>query len=123
MSTESLTTAVDIVLEPDAAMNDRAEIVNARLLTAFPKGFPLDATHRPHISILQRYVRTADLGKIYDVVGKALAVAKPAGWKLTTFKYYYIPWKGLGLAGIVIEPTADLLRLQEGLIDAVAPFT
>jgi len=123
MSSESLTTAVDIVLEPDAAMNDRAETVNARLLTAFPKGFPLGATHRPHISILQRYVRTADLGKIYDVVGKVLSVAKPAGWKLTAFKYYYIPWKGLGLAGIVIEPTADLLRLQEGLVDAVAPFT
>ena len=29
----------------------------------------------------------------------------------------------LGLAGIVVEPTDDLLRLQHDLIDAVAPFT
>ena len=31
--------------------------------------------------------------------------------------------KDLGLAGIVIEPTDDLLRYQQKLIDAVAPFT
>ena len=29
----------------------------------------------------------------------------------------------MGLAGIVIEPSADLLRLQQKLIDAVAPFS
>jgi hypothetical protein len=32
------------------------------------------------------------------------------------------PWKDIGLGGIVIEPTDDLLRLQQELIDAVAPF-
>ena len=30
---------------------------------------------------------------------------------------------GFGLGGIVIEPTDDLLRLQQELIDAVQPFT
>ncbi len=29
----------------------------------------------------------------------------------------------MGLAGIVIRPTDDLLRFQQSLIDAVAPFT
>ena len=43
-------------------------------------------------------------------------------WK-KAFKYYYIPWKDIGLGGIVVEPTDDLLRLQQELIDAVAPFT
>jgi hypothetical protein len=123
MATENPITAIDIALEPDATMEGRAEAVNAQLLEAFPKGFPLGAAHKPHISILQRYVRTADLGKVHDAVGKVLAGAKPAGWTLKAFKYYYIPWKGLGLAGIVIEPTADLLALQQKLIDAVAPFT
>jgi hypothetical protein len=42
---------------------------------------------------------------------------------LKAFKYYYIPWKDIGLGGIVVEPTDDLLRLQQELIDAVAPFT
>jgi 2'-5' RNA ligase len=116
-------TAIDIALEPDATMIQHAEAVNARLLKVFPKGFALDATHHPHITILQRYVRTADLGEVYAAVGKVLANEKAAGWRLKAFKYYYIPWKDIGLAGIVVEPTDDLLKLQQKLIDALAPFT
>ena len=56
-------TAIDILLEPDATMLRHAEDNNARLLKVFPKGFALDATHRPHITVIQRYVRTADLGQ------------------------------------------------------------
>jgi hypothetical protein len=68
-------------------------------------------------------VKTADLDKVYEAVGKVLAEEKPTGWKLKAHKYYYIPWKGLGLAGIVIEPTDDLIRYQKKLIEAVEPFT
>ena len=116
-------TAIDIALEPDATMIQHAEAVNARLLKVFPKGFALDATHHPHITILQRYVRTADLDKVYAAVGKVLADEKAAGWKLKAFKYYYIPDQDIGLAGIVVEPTDDLLELQRKLIEVVAPFT
>ena len=94
---------------------------------SFAQGLPerllSDATHHPHISILQRYVRTADLDKVYAAAGKVLADEKVTSWKLKAFKYYYIPWKDIGLGGIVVEPTDDLLRLQQELIDAVAPFT
>jgi hypothetical protein len=116
-------TAIDIVLEPDATMVRHAEAANQRLLQDYPKGFALDATHHPHISCLQRYVKTADLPKVYEAVGKVLGEEKPTAWTLTAFKYYYIPWKDLGLAGIVIEPTDDIVRYQKKLIDAVAPFT
>jgi len=116
-------TAIDIVLEPDATMVNAAQAANERLLKAFPKGFALGKTHQPHISCLQRYVKTADLDKVYEAVGKVLAEEKPTTWKLTAYKYYYLPWKDLGLAGIVIEPTDDLIRYQQKLIDAVAPFT
>ncbi|CAB3806385.1 hypothetical protein [Pararobbsia alpina] len=34
-----------------------------------------------------------------------------------------MPWKEIGLAGIVIEPSDDLIGFQQKLIDAVAPFT
>ena len=120
---ENPVTAIDIALEPDATMMQHAEAANARLLKVFPKGFSLDATHHPHISMLQRYVRTADLDKVYAAAGKVLADEKVTSWKLKAFKYYYIPWKDIGLGGIVVEPTDDLLRLQQELIDAVAPFT
>ena len=120
-------TAIDVLLEPDATMVKHAQAANERLLKEFPKGFALGKSHQPHISCLQRYVKTADLDKVYEAVGKVLAEEKPAGWKLKAYKYYYIPGTGalkeIGLAGIVIEPTDDLIRYQQKLIDAVAPFT
>ncbi len=120
-------TAIDILLEPDAAMIDRATAANARLLEAFPKGFALDATHHPHITMLQRYVRTPDLDRAYAAAAKVVARENLTGWKLEAFRYYYIRYhhgaaKEIGLAGIVVRPTGDLHRLQEKLIDAVAPF-
>src|SRR5262245_47997848 len=120
-------TAIDILLEPDATMVKKAQAANERLLKEFPKGFALGKTHQPHISCLQRYVKTADLDKVYEAVGKVLAEEKPAAWKLKAHKYYFIPGEGalkeIGLAGIVIEPTEDLLKYQKKLIDAVTPFT
>ena len=116
-------TAIDILLEPDATMLQHSEANNARLLAVFPKGFALDATHRPHITMIQRYVRTADLDQVYTAAGQVLASANVTGMKLEAFKYYYIPSKAIGLAGIVAKPTPELLKLQADLIAAVAPFT
>jgi phosphoglycolate phosphatase-like HAD superfamily hydrolase len=116
-------TAIDILLDPDATMMKNATAANARLRESFPEGFALDETHLPHISCLHRYVKTADLDKVYEAVGKVLAGENPTAWKLKAYKYYYIPWKNIGLAGIVIEPPDDLIRFQQKLIDAIAPFT
>jgi hypothetical protein len=120
---QSGVTAIDVLLEPDAAMLRHAEANNARLLKAYPKGFALDATHRPHITLVQRFVRTADLDKIYEAVGKVLTEAKVNAMKLEAFKYYYAPAGAEGVAGIVARPTPELLGLQERVIAAVAPFT
>ena len=79
---ENPVTAIDIALEPDATMIQHAEAANARLLKVFPKGFALDATHHPHISILQRYVRTTDLDKVYAAAGEVLADEKVTSWNL-----------------------------------------
>ena len=70
-------TAIDILLEPDATMVKQAQAANERLLKVFSKGFALGKTHQPHISCLQRYVKTADLDKVYEAVGKVLAAEKP----------------------------------------------
>jgi len=116
-------TAIDTLLDPDQTMVQKAIAANVRLRQSFPKGFALDETHQPHISMLQRYVRTSDLDKVYGAVEKILADERPATWKLTAYKYYFIPWRNIGLAGIVIRPTEDLRRFQQKLIDAIAPFT
>ncbi len=116
-------TAIDIALEPDATMIQHAMADNARLLKFFPKGFTLDATHHPHVSMLQQFVRTDDLDKVFAAANAVLSKEKPTTWTLKAFKYYYIPAPPIGLAGIVVEPTDDLHRLQDELIKAVEPFT
>ncbi len=115
-------TAIDILLEPDATMIQHATATNDRLRKVFPKGFALDASHRPHVTLVQRFVRTEDLDKVYAAVGKVFASANVTGLKLEAFKYYYMPDKDLGLSGIVIKPTPELLALEQKVIDAVTPF-
>ena len=120
---ENLLTAIDIALEPDPVMLRHAHADNSRLLQAFPQGFALDETHHAHVTLLQQFVRTADLEMVYAAANKVLAKDHPAEWKLKAVKYYYIPDPPFGLAGIVVEQTKDLLDLQQELIDVVAPFT
>jgi hypothetical protein len=116
-------TAIDILLEPDATMVQHAQPDNARLLKAYPAGFALDATHHPHVTMLQQFVHTADLGKVHTAANRILADKKVTSWNLKAFKYYYIPVPPYGIAGIVIEPKENLLQLRQALLDAVAPFT
>lgn len=116
-------TAIDILLEPDATMIEHAEAVNARLRASFPEGYALDAAHRPHISMFQCFVPTADLDKVYAAANKVLANEKVTDLKLKAFKYYYLPSENIGLSGVVVEPTPELIKLQADLIAAVKPFT
>jgi hypothetical protein len=123
---QSPVTAIDIALEPDATMVSHAEAVNSRLRSVFPKGFSLDATHHLHISMLQRYVRTADLDKIYAAADRVFISYNVTSFKLKAYKYYYLTsplLPGVGLSGIVVETTPELVKLQQDLIAAVAPYT
>jgi hypothetical protein len=115
-------TAMDIVLEPDATMIERAQAANAVLRKNFPKGYALDDEHRPHISVMGGYVYTSNLDKIYSTAAEVLATEKILSWKMKAIKCYYIPLQKIGLGGIVVEPTPDMVRLQGKLIDALAPY-
>jgi hypothetical protein len=66
-------TAIDIALEPYAVVMSRAFTDNVTLRENVPQGFALDATHHPHITLLQRFVRTADLPSIYAATETVLA--------------------------------------------------
>lgn len=116
-------TAVDIALEPDAVMLQHAIALNARLRQNFPKGYALDASHRPHVTLLQRYVRTADLPKVYAAVEKVFTAKRPVTWNFRAFKVGHAVWSGLALTVILAKPPAPVLAAQQQLIDAVAPYT
>ena len=116
-------TAINILLTPDTEMLQRAGANNARLLSTHPDGFALDAAHRPHITLLQRFVRTADLDNVYAAAGAIFEGSNVLDLRLEAFSYYYIPSGTLGLAGIVARQRPELRELQQALIEAVAPFT
>lgn len=120
---QNTVTAIDVLLQPDATMLRHSAADNASLLKAYPKGFALDESHRPHITMLQAFVRTADLDKVYAAVGEVLAGTNVHAMRLDATKRYYLPAGELGVAGIVARPTAELLKLQRDIIAAVAPFT
>ena len=119
----SSVTAINILLEPDATMIERAQQNNARLRALFPQGFALDATHHPHVTLLQRFVRTADLERVYAAAGKVIADFDLGALRLEACTFYYLPSGPVGLAGIVAKPDPALVELQRALIEAVAPFT
>lgn len=116
-------TAIDVLLLPDQTMVDVAKRDNERLRQNYPASFALDATHRPHVTLVQRYVVTKDLGQVYAAVMRVLNRERPIGWELEATGYYYLDFNDTALAGIVIAPTPELRRLQQEVIDAVAPFT
>jgi len=126
-SAQNEATAIDILLDPDATMIRHAEAANAQLLKSFPKGFTLGGVHAPHITMLQRFVRTADLPKVYAAADKVIARAHPTSWKLTAYKYDHIGEVKMGndmvgVGNILVKPTPELLRLQQELADAIKPF-
>ncbi len=120
---ENPVTAIVIALMPDATMFQRALAANARLREAYPKGFAFDDTHHPHLTMVQQFVRMDDLDSVFAAANAVLARRKPAGWTLKAVKLYVMPLLPIGVAGIEVEPTEDLRRLQDELIAAVARYT
>jgi hypothetical protein len=120
-------TAIDILLDPDATMIQHATAANAQLLKSFPKGFTLGGVHAPHITMLQRFVKTADLPKVYATADKVIARANPTSFKLTAYKYDHIGEAKMGndvvsVGNILVKPTPELLKLQQDLADAIKPY-
>lgn len=58
----------DVLIDPDESAIERAREVNARLHEGMPQGWWLVDTHQPHVTTLQRYVRSSDLEGVYDAV-------------------------------------------------------
>ena len=119
-------TAIDILIDPDEAMIARAKTVNARLLESVPAGFALDEHHRPHITTLQRYVRTADLDRLEQALHGVEHPVEVGGLSLTAVVLRHMEaaaMPGVGLAGIVVRPAPEVLDFQARLIDAIGPFT
>ncbi len=118
-------TAIDILILPDETMLERAGALNEEMRGSVPEGFALDANHTPHITLLQRYVRGADLDRAFDAVAAVVGAADPSALELRGVKVAHMEVAaepGLGLAGLVVQPSQGVLDLQASLIAAVEPY-
>ena len=115
--------AIDVLLEPDQAMLDKANATNARLRADYSAGYALDATHAPHVTMLQRYVRVRDLDAVTTALTKLFAAERPTELQLTAKGYEYTIWSGVAVTIFVVERTPELMRLQQRVSDTVAPFS
>ena len=118
-------TAIDILVNPDEVTIERAREVNARMLQSMPEGWALDDTHQPHITTLQRYVRTADLAQVYEAVEKTLAETDMASLSYQAVKIAHADWgfPGYGPTVLQVQVSPKVLDFQAKLVAAVAPFT
>jgi hypothetical protein len=124
----SALTAIDILINPNEEMISRVKAVNARMLESVPAptGFALDEHHQPHITTLQRYVRSADLDQVFDAVEGVLKAVDVGSLTFTAVELKHMEVAaapGIGLTGIVAKPSPEVLDFQAKLIDAVKPFT
>jgi hypothetical protein len=116
--------AIDILLDPDQTMVDSAKVYNNLMQKDYsgPGSFTLDAIHNPHITVLQCFIKTADLEKVKTAVAAVVESEKTANEELTASGFYYIPLNGLGLAGITAKTTPKLLSFQSKVIENLKPF-
>jgi hypothetical protein len=118
-------TAIDILILPDETMLGRATALNEEMRESVHEGFALDANHTPHITLLQRYVRSADLDRAFEAVAAVIDAADPGALELRGVKVAHMEVAaepGLGLAGLVVQPSQGVLDLQASLIAAVEPY-
>ena len=81
--------AIDVLLEPDGTTVEKSNAVNARLRGNYPDGYALDATHAPHVTLLQRFVRVKDLDAVTAALTKVFASERPTQLPLTAKGHEY----------------------------------
>jgi hypothetical protein len=118
-------TAVDIMIQPDADAIARARAVNRRMPLSIAAGITLDDTHLPHITMLQRYLVTADLEAAYAAIAGVLASTDAAtlGYHVPgiTYSEHWGP-PGQAAAVLGVTPNRQVLDLQAALLAAITPF-
>ncbi len=116
--------AIDILINPDEATIEHARKVNARMRQSVPDGYAIDATHQPHITTLQRYVRSADLNGVFEAVGETVAKTDMSSLSYQAIAIRHGAWgvPGQGLAVLLVQPSPEVLDFQASLLAAVTPF-
>jgi 2'-5' RNA ligase len=114
--------AIDVLVQPGPRMLSEAEKWNAKMREQTPEGFALDEEHAPHITIIQQFVAESDLPDILNAVEEVKSKFDINGLKMKATGLHHMPAGQIGLAGIVVEPSEQLVALQQAVIDAVKVY-
>jgi hypothetical protein len=114
--------AIDVLIEPEAELAGQACALNARLRADHPQGIAFDATHVPHITILQRFASRSDLAGLNALVAQIIASSPLAHAPLRATGYEIGAWQGETSVSINVQRTPALQGLQLELEHALAPF-
>jgi len=74
--------AIDVLLEPDPGTQARARQANAALRADHPAGFAFDATHLPHVTLVQRYVYERELDALLRAAASVAEAHNPLALSL-----------------------------------------
>jgi len=122
---ESLT-AINLLLVPDRQTREQAQTLNAELRRDLPWGFAFDESHQPHVTVVHRFVRSAELPRVLAAAGEVAAATDLGELPLRSTGLVAVEFDtppGTALVGIDVEPPHGLLALQERLVEALAPFS
>ena len=86
--------AIDVLLKPDRSMTDKSKSINARLRENYQAGYALDATHMPHVTLLQRFVRAKDFDAVTAAITQVPLAEQPTAMKLRTSSLDYVRFEG-----------------------------
>jgi 2'-5' RNA ligase len=114
--------AIDVLLTPNATMNEKAETANARLRENYPKCYTLGKNQLAHITLVHGYVRESDLPQLEADVSKLAEAAQPLKWELTANEYTYAIWAGVAITTTGIERTRELDAFQEKIAKAIGRY-
>ena len=112
---DTTSVAIDVaLLLPDTLASSLTGL--NRTLEPPPDGFHFDATHLPHLTLVQQFVRDRDLTEITRVVGAVLQDQAPLAVATTQVSRQRVSTT-LGVTG-----TDELLALHRRLMDRLEPF-
>ena len=90
--------------------------MNAALLRQEPRGFRLDESHLPHVTLVQQCIPESARGEVVAAAERVIAGFGPLALRAERTE------QGRATSHLVIEPHAQLQQLHEQLLEALAPF-
>ena len=113
--TDATVVAIDLAFPLPEPLSSIVIAINQRMLPP-PAGFRFDATHLPHLTLVQQFVRRTALGQVRRVVAEAVSGCDAPPLVTTDVRV------GRVACTLRVAQTAELSALHRRLLDVLAPF-